>query len=101
MPVDVYVRSYIFYIQNLDTHNLQYTLQMRFQIRYNDQRLVFNNVGSVSTEVILGEEELKQSLWIPHVFFVNEKSSGTLGTQKQDVITAVHSDGTVIILINK
>ncbi|XP_070497147.1 pH-sensitive chloride channel 2-like [Chironomus tepperi] len=97
LPVDVYIRAYIFYIQNLDTHNLQFTIQMRFQIRYNDQRLVFNNVGSVRTEVILGEEDLRRNLWTPHVFFVNERSSGILGTHQQDVITAVHSDGTVIV----
>lgn len=73
IPVDVFIRIYVFYMQNLDTHNLQFTLQMRFQIRYNDDRLDFKEVTSNRTEPIVGEEDLKKELWIPHVFFVNEK----------------------------
>ncbi|CAG9798514.1 unnamed protein product [Chironomus riparius] len=70
---------------------------MRFQIRYQDDRMIFNGVGSNRSQVIIGEEDLKKELWIPHVFFVNEKSSGILGTQNLDIITAIHPDGTVII----
>ncbi|XP_070496892.1 pH-sensitive chloride channel 2-like isoform X2 [Chironomus tepperi] len=97
IPVDVYVRTFVFYMQNLDTRDLEFTLQMRFQIRYQDDRMKFSNVGINKTEVIIGEEDLKKELWIPHVFFVNEKSSGILGTQNRDIITAIHPDGTVII----
>jgi hypothetical protein len=60
-------------MQNLDTRDLEFTLQMRFQIRYQDDRMIFRNVGINRTEVIIGEEDLKKELWIPHVFFVNEK----------------------------
>lgn len=60
-------------MQNLDTRDLEFTLQMRFQIRYQDDRMIFTNVGSNRTQVIIGEEDLKKELWIPHVFFVNEK----------------------------
>lgn len=60
-------------MQNLDTHDLEFSLQMRFQIRYNDPRLQFNKVGSNETESIIGEADLKNDLWLPHVFFVNEK----------------------------
>lgn len=60
-------------MQNLDTQNLQFSLQMRFQLRYNDPRLVFKKVASDRTDAIIGENDLKSSLWIPHVFFVNEK----------------------------
>jgi len=73
IPVDVFVRSFVFYIQNLDTHDLEFTLQMRFQIRYQDDRMIFSNVGINRTEAIIGEEDLKKELWVPHVFFVNEK----------------------------
>lgn len=73
LPVEVYVRSFVFYMQNLDTHNLQFTLQMRFQIRYIDDRLEFRKVGSNQTEPIIGEKEVRDQLWTPHIFFVNEK----------------------------
>ncbi|XP_070496886.1 pH-sensitive chloride channel 2-like [Chironomus tepperi] len=97
LPVEVYVRSFVFYMQNLDTHNLQFTLQMRFQIRYNDDRLEFSKVGSNQTEPIIGEKDVSDQLWKPHIFFVNEKSASTLGIENRDVITAIHSNGTVII----
>ena len=60
-------------MQNLDTRDLEYTLQMRFQIRYQDDRMIFTGVGSNRTQTIIGEEDLKKEIWIPHVFFVNEK----------------------------
>lgn len=60
-------------MQNLDTYNLQFTIQMRFQVRYNDPRLNFSGIDSAQTNVILGEEDLKMNLWIPHVFFLNER----------------------------
>ncbi|CAG9798513.1 unnamed protein product [Chironomus riparius] len=84
-------------MQNLDTHNLQFTLQMRFQIRYIDDRLEFSKVGSNQTEPIIGEKDIRDQLWTPHIFFVNEKTSGTLGTDNRDIITAIHPNGTVII----
>ena len=71
--MDVYVQSFVFYMQNLDTHNLQFTLQMRFQIRYTDDRLIFSDVGSNITDSIIGEEDLKDHLWTPHIFFLSEK----------------------------
>ena len=73
LPVDIFVRSFVFYMENLDTHNLQFTLQMRFQFRYDDQRLIFSDVGSNFTDLIIGEDDLEDQLWNPHIFFVNEK----------------------------
>lgn len=73
LPVDVYIRTYIFYMQNLDSHSLQFSLQMRFQLRYNDPRLEFKKVSTNITDAIIGEEDLKKDLWTPHIFFINEK----------------------------
>lgn len=84
-------------MQNLDTHDLEFTVQMRFQIRYKDPRLEFRKVGSNTSESIIGEQDLKTKLWMPHVFFVNEKSSEILGTHEKDIVTSIHPDGTVIV----
>lgn len=46
---------------------------MRFQIRYNDHRLKFSGVGGNGNDAIMGEEDLRQKIWTPHTFFVNEK----------------------------
>ncbi len=75
-------------MQNLDTQDLQMTIQMRFQFRYNDPRLKFKNVDSNSTEAIVGED-LEKSLWVPHVFFVNERQKRKMKNfQDQETPTA-------------
>lgn len=84
-------------MQNLDSQCLEFSLQMRFQLRYRDPRLEFAKVATNITDAIIGEEDLKKYLWIPHIFFVNEKSANILGAQNNDILTSVHSDGTVII----
>jgi hypothetical protein len=73
IPLKVYIRSYIYYLQNLDTYDLQFKIQMRFQIRYHDPRLVFKKHCINRTEAIIGEEDLKKEIWMPHLYFVNEK----------------------------
>jgi hypothetical protein len=73
IPVNVYIRNYIYYLQNLDTFDLQFKIQMRFQARYKDSRLNFRNNCSNRTEAIIGEEELKKDLWMPHLYFLNER----------------------------
>lgn len=60
-------------MQNLDTHDLQFKMQMRFQIRYNDPRLEFKKVGNNKTEPITGEEDFKNDIWMPHLYLLNEK----------------------------
>jgi Neurotransmitter-gated ion-channel ligand binding domain len=84
-------------MQNLDTHDLQFKLQMRFQLRYYDSRLEFKKVNSNRTIAIIGEDELRMDIWVPHYFFVNERSSELLGFQSKDVITSISPDGMVTI----
>lgn len=60
-------------MENVDTRDLDFLLQMRFQIRFNDNRLMFKDVASNRTDSIMGKKELKSDLWVPHIFFVNEK----------------------------
>lgn len=45
----------------------------------------------------MGEQSLRDVLWVPHVFLANERSSDILGTAEKDILTSVSPDGTVII----
>jgi Neurotransmitter-gated ion-channel ligand binding domain len=72
-PVKVYARAYIYYLQNLEAHDLQFKMQALLQLRYVDPRLVFREVAPNRTNPIVGEDDLRKELWVPHVFFANEK----------------------------
>lgn len=45
----------------------------------------------------MGEQQLRDALWVPHIFLANERSSSILGTAEKDVLTSISPDGTVII----
>lgn len=68
----MYARAYIYYLQNLEAHDLQFKMQALIQLRYVDPRLVFREV-SKRTNPIVGEDDLRKQLWVPHTFFANEK----------------------------
>ncbi|GAB0091713.1 pH-sensitive chloride channel 2 [Sergentomyia squamirostris] len=97
LPVDVYARAYIYFIQNLEAHDLQFKIHALLQMRYVDPRLVFREVAPNRHESIMGEASLRQSLWVPHVFLANERSSSILGTAEKDILTSISPDGTVIV----
>lgn len=73
LPVDVYARAYIYFLQNLEAHDLQFKIQALLQLRYVDPRLVFREVAPNKTSPILGEDDLRKELWVPHIFFANER----------------------------
>ncbi|XP_062546514.1 pH-sensitive chloride channel 2 [Armigeres subalbatus] len=97
LPVQVYARAYIYFLQNLEAHDLQFKIHALLQLRYVDSRLVFKKVAPNRTEPIMGEQSLRDVLWVPHVFLANERSSDILGTAEKDILTSVSPDGTVII----
>lgn len=66
-------------------------------MRFVDPRLVFKEVSPKRKESIMGESQLRDSLWTPHIFLANERSSSILGTSEKDVLTSVSPDGTVIL----
>jgi hypothetical protein len=73
LPVLVHSRVYVYYLQNLDTHNLEYKMQILLQLRYNDPRLRFELIQPHRIHPIKGEAYLREKLWVPHIFFQNEK----------------------------
>lgn len=72
LPVDVFVRFYIYFLQNLEAHDLQYKMHALLQFRYDDPRLAFKKFSKRKSP-ILGENDLRQEMWVPHIFFANEQ----------------------------
>ncbi|EDW62365.1 pH-sensitive chloride channel 2 [Drosophila virilis] len=97
LPVDVYMRAYIYFMQNLEAHDLQFKIFALLQMRYLDPRLNFRHVSPKRLQPILGEQQLRDSLWLPHIFLANERDSSILGTTEKDILTSVSPDGTVIV----
>uniref|UniRef100_A0A1A9UU80 pH-sensitive chloride channel 2 n=1 Tax=Glossina austeni TaxID=7395 RepID=A0A1A9UU80_GLOAU len=97
LPVDVYVRWYIYFMQNLEAHDLQFKIHALLQFRFLDPRLIFRKVSPKRSQPILGEANLRDILWMPHIFLANERDSSIMGTNEKDILTSVSLDGTVII----
>ncbi|XP_023179977.1 glycine receptor subunit alpha-4 isoform X1 [Drosophila hydei] len=97
LPVDVYMRAYIYFVQNLEAHDLQFKIFALLQMRYLDPRLNFRHVAPKRLQPILGEKQLRDSIWLPHIFLANERDSSILGTTEKDILTSISPDGTVIV----
>uniref|UniRef100_U5EYU4 pH-sensitive chloride channel 2 n=1 Tax=Corethrella appendiculata TaxID=1370023 RepID=U5EYU4_9DIPT len=97
LPVEVFTRAHIYFMQNLEAHELQFKIHLLLQFRYVDPRLVFKKVAPNRKQPIMGEKALRDLIWVPHVFLSNEKSSEILGTAEKDILTSISPDGTVII----
>ncbi|XP_032594925.1 pH-sensitive chloride channel 2 isoform X2 [Drosophila grimshawi] len=97
LPVDVYMRAYIYFMQNLEAHDLQFKIYALLQMRFLDPRLNFRNVSPKRLQPILGEQQLRDSIWLPHIFLANERDSSILGTTEKDILTSISPDGTVIV----
>lgn len=78
-------------------HSQQFKIHALIQLRFVDPRLVFREVAPNRKETIMGEKSLHDSLWTPHIFLANERSSSILGTAEKDILTSVSPDGTIII----
>ncbi|XP_023303199.2 pH-sensitive chloride channel 2 [Lucilia cuprina] len=97
LPVDVYVRWYVYFMQNLEAHDLQFKIHALLQLRFLDPRLTFRRVAPKRKQPILGEKQLRDHLWMPHIFLANERDSSIMGTNEKDILTSISPDGTVII----
>ncbi|KAH8420476.1 hypothetical protein KR009_010796 [Drosophila setifemur] len=97
LPVDVYMRAYVYFMQNLEAHDLQFKIYALLQLRYLDPRLNFRNVSPKRKQPILGEQTLRDTLWMPHIFLANERDSSILGLTEKDILTSISPDGTVIV----
>ncbi|XKL60246.1 hypothetical protein PGB90_001262 [Kerria lacca] len=90
-PTEVSTRIYIYFIGNVEAQHLQYTTHILIRYRWLDERLARN-----VTYNIQGETLVKDKLWTPHLYIVNEHESRIMGSSSQDILVTVMPDGTVL-----
>ncbi|XP_017059127.1 pH-sensitive chloride channel 2 [Drosophila ficusphila] len=95
LPIVVKTRIYVYFLQNLNSDLLQFKMHALLQLRFQDKRLAYKAFGRY--ENILGQKHLSERLWLPHIFFANERESSILGTDEKDVLTSLSAEGNVII----
>lgn len=52
---------------------MEYKMQILLQLRYKDPRLRFETIAPKRVHPIKGEANLREKIWVPHIFFQNEK----------------------------
>lgn len=83
-------------MQNLNSDLLQFKMHALLQLSFVDKRLAYSHYAPNRKEHILGQKHLSERLWLPHIFFANERESSILGTDEKDVLTSISPDGRVI-----
>ncbi|KAF6216470.1 hypothetical protein GE061_000812 [Apolygus lucorum] len=89
-PTDVFARMYVYFIGSVEAQNLKFTAQILIKYRWKDERL--QHTGPPMN----GEESLRDKLWTPHLYLVNEHSSKIMGSGKEDILVSISPDGTVL-----
>lgn len=79
---------FVFFFQNFKLHFL-------LQLRWTDPRLAYT-LYSPERSKIIGENDLRQRVWVPHLYMSNEQSSSLMGTDSKDVLISIAPDGEVL-----
>ncbi|XP_067005497.2 pH-sensitive chloride channel 2 [Anabrus simplex] len=97
-PLNVSTRAYVYLIQSDSAQTLHFQVHLLLQFRYEDPRLAFGNAAPHIHEIV-GEAELLDRIWIPHIYLSNEHKSDIMGTQAKDVLISIYPDGLVIFAL--
>ncbi|XP_075222865.1 secretory chloride channel [Lycorma delicatula] len=90
-PTEVFCRIYVYFIGSIEDQNLQFTAHIVIRYRWLDERLAHD--GSDTLE---GEGILREKVWTPHLYLVNEHESHVMGSSRPDVLVSIQPDGTVL-----
>ncbi|KAE9545117.1 hypothetical protein AGLY_000660 [Aphis glycines] len=91
-PTRVSARVYVYFLGSVEAQQLHFTAHLLIRYRWRDDRLVHSS----SKSSIQGENKLKERVWTPHVYIVNEHDSNIMGSGRQDILVTVQPDGTVL-----
>ncbi|KAK7869518.1 hypothetical protein R5R35_002293 [Gryllus longicercus] len=94
-PLNVSTRAYVYLFQSDSAQTLHFQVHLLLQFRYEDPRLAYSDIAPHVSEVV-GEGEMQDRIWTPHVYLSNEHTSGVMGTQVKDVLISIYPDGAVI-----
>lgn len=67
---------------------------MLLQYKYIDDRLKYRT-KSPARRIIVGEDSLREKIWMPHVIFTNAKAAKVMGLEQQDLMITISPEGVV------
>nr|CAI5826756.1 unnamed protein product [Callosobruchus analis] len=90
--LDVHLQIDLTHIESAD--HLQLKAHILIQLLYIDERLNYSTI-SPKRGNILGEEILRNKIWVPHVVIQNERDTVLMGMNKKDVFVEISPSGEV------
>ncbi|CAH1645518.1 unnamed protein product [Spodoptera littoralis] len=93
--VYVHASAYVYFIQPAEAHDLNFKLHFLLQLRWTDPRLAYK-LFSPDRLKIIGESDLRERIWVPHLYMSNEQSSSLMGTDSKDVLISISPTGEVL-----
>ncbi|KAH9633402.1 hypothetical protein HF086_004116 [Spodoptera exigua] len=90
--VYVHASAYVYFIQPAEAHDLNFKLHFLLQLRWTDPRLAYR-LFSPERLKIIGESDLRERIWVPHLYMSNEQSSSLMGTDSKDVLISISPTG--------
>ncbi|XP_031765282.2 pH-sensitive chloride channel 2-like isoform X2 [Galleria mellonella] len=93
--VYVHASAYVYFIQPAEAHDLNFKLHFLLQLRWTDLRLAYH-LYSPKRVTIIGEDDLRRRIWVPHLYMSNEQSSSLMGTDSKDVLISISPSGEVV-----
>lgn len=94
-PLPIHARMFVYYLGAVEAHTLRFSAHLMLRYRWTDPRLAFAETSPAMTKVI-GETVIRERIWVPHVYLVNEHESQVMGAGKEDVIVTIKPSGTVL-----
>ncbi|RZC39752.1 cys-loop ligand-gated ion channel subunit, partial [Asbolus verrucosus] len=89
----VYMQIDLTHIESAD--QLQFKAHMLVQYLYRDNRLRYEHL-SPHRSSLLGEELLRNKIWVPHIMIRNEKDTTIMGIDGKDVFISINPNGDVV-----
>lgn len=87
--------SFILCVIPLFSHFFQqFKAHMVLQYSYRDSRLDFRNI-SKNRDAVMGQEILRDKIWVPHVIVRNEKDTVVMGSDGKDVFVTISANGQI------
>ncbi|XP_022189190.1 pH-sensitive chloride channel 2 isoform X2 [Nilaparvata lugens] len=84
-------RIYVYFLGSIEDQNLQFTAHIVIRYRWVDSRLAHSGQDTIE-----GEGMLRDKVWTPHLYLVNEHESRVMGSSRPDVLVSIQPDGTVL-----
>ncbi|XP_078695198.1 glycine receptor subunit alphaZ1-like [Branchiostoma floridae x Branchiostoma belcheri] len=96
-PVQVYCSAYINSISSISEESMDYTVMLFLRQRWNDPRFVYHDYNDSITLY----EKVLDKIWVPDIYFVNEKGAPFESTSGHSTLLRIHPNGDVLYSAKK